>query len=337
MNTSKLRAWSAIATVAAAMLSPTASAQRRELTGMEVVDTVCAACHVKGEKDAPMIGDKRAWASRASQGLTALTEHALKGIRNMPAHGGNAALSDIEIERAITYMVNHSGGNWIEPLGRTTPAVVRRSEQIVQTQCAKCHQDGLDGAPRIGDRAAWIPRLKNGLDTLVKSAAHGRGAMPARGGVADLSDIEIQGAVIYMFNYGVVALQTPPPPAAAVADPYHKVIDGADIYLGIVRSEAVSAGQPQGNVPRGKGYYHVNISLFDAKTGLAIIDAQVKVTVADPHRLETKTLEVISANNTISYGGYFRMSGLNPYTITAQIQRPGADRVTVAKFQYKAR
>src|ERR1700690_1679327 len=71
-------------------------AQRKERTGKEVVDAVCGACHVTGKNNAPRIGDSKAWAVRASQGLTALTDHALNGIRNMPAHGGSAGVSDIE-------------------------------------------------------------------------------------------------------------------------------------------------------------------------------------------------------------------------------------------------
>jgi hypothetical protein len=70
---------------------------------------------------------------------------------------------------------------------------------------------------------------------------------------------------------------------------------------------------------------------------LAITDAQVKVTVADPLSADTKTLDVISANDTVSYGGYFRMSGPNPYRITAQVQRPGAAAVIKADFEYRAR
>ncbi len=336
MKISKLRASALIATLAVAMLSSTANAQRRERTGAEVVDTVCASCHAKGEKGAPKIGDKRAWAKRASQGLTALSAHALEGIRNMPAHGGNAALSDIEIERAVTNMVNRSGGRWIEPLGGATPAALRSSEQIVQTQCSKCHRDGLDGAPRIGDRAAWIPRLAKGLDTLVKSAVHGRGHMPARGGDPDLSDLQIQGALVYMFNYGIVT-QTLAPVVVTAANPNHKLVDGTDVYLGVVRAQAMSAGQAPGNVPSGKDYHHVNISLFDAKTKLAVTDAQVNVKVADPMHAETRSLELTSANNTISYGAYFRMSGPNPYSITAQIKRPGVAGTSEARFEYKVR
>jgi cytochrome c5 len=177
-----------------------ADAQARERSGKEVVDTVCGACHQKGAKGAPRIGDRKAWAKLADRGLTGLTESALKGVRKMPAHGGDLRLTDIEIERAITYMVNQSGGRWVEPTGGLTPAEERRGEQVVKAQCSKCHQTGVSGAPRIGDRDAWIPRLKSGLDPLVRSAIHGHGPMPARGGLADLTDSEIRGAIVYMFS-----------------------------------------------------------------------------------------------------------------------------------------
>jgi cytochrome c5 len=336
MKTSSLRAWALASTTAVALLAGTAGAQRPERSGAEVVETVCASCHLTGAQGAPKIGDKRAWSARASQGLTALTGHALTGIRNMPAHGGSPGLSDIEVERAITHMVNRSGGQWIEPLGQATPAVLRTSEQIAQGQCAKCHQDGVQGAPRIGDRVAWTPRLAKGLDTLVKSAVHGRGHMPARGGAPELSDVEIQGAILYMFNYG---MPPPPPPLAAAAapNPYHRVLDGADVYLGVVRADRLAGRSAQGNVPRGKDVYHVNISLFDGKTGLPITNARVSARVADAINGETRTLDLESANNTVSYGGYFRMTGLSPYSIVAQIQRPGIASVSEARFEYRLR
>lgn len=317
----------------AAVWAPTANAQRHERSGKDVVDGVCAACHAQGVNGAPRIGDEKAWAARASQGLSTLTAHALKGIRDMPAHGGNMALSDIEIERAITHMVNESGGRWVEPLGGATPAVVRTGEQIVQAQCAKCHLDGLQGAPRIGDRVAWTARLRNGLNALVKSAVHGRGAMPARGGIADLTELELQGAVVYMFNYGVPVAVAPPP--APVADPYHKVVAGMDVYLGIVRADAVAMDQRKRGAPVGKGQYHVNISLFDATSKTAITDAEVKLRVADPLGGQTKTLDFVAANGKVSYGGYFRMVGAEPYTITAQIRRPGMSRAIETKFEYR--
>jgi cytochrome c5 len=177
-------------------------AQTGERSGKEVVDAVCVACHGTGASGAPRIGDRKAWAKRASEGLTSLTEHAIKGIRQMPPHGGSPNLTDLEIARAITYMVNQSGGRWIEPVSVKDLAAERSGEQIVRAQCFKCHEAGIGGAPKIGDRAAWAPRLKNGLDNTVRSAVKGHGGMPARGGMANLTDSELRSAIVYMFSKG---------------------------------------------------------------------------------------------------------------------------------------
>jgi cytochrome c5 len=188
-------------------LSAIAWAQTTERSGKEVVDVVCITCHGTGANGAPKIGDKKAWAKRTARGLTGLTKNAIKGVRKMPAHGGNANVSDFELERAITYMVNKSGGHWAEPFSKTAQPPERSGKQIVEAQCVKCHLKGVGGAPKIGDRAAWIPRGTNGIDPLVRSAIGGHGGMPARGGMADLTDNELRGAVIYMFNSGVVPVK----------------------------------------------------------------------------------------------------------------------------------
>ena len=175
-------------------------AQGAERSGESIVTEVCAACHKTGEKGAPVIGDKNAWAKRKTQGLTSLGQHAVEGIRNMPSHGGNAGLSTADLERAITYMVNQSGGNWTEPVNKAAPPKARTGEQLVKAKCGDCHQTGKDGAPKIGDREAWVKRVSEGLDKVVASGIHGRGAMPARGGLADITDAEMRAAVVYMFS-----------------------------------------------------------------------------------------------------------------------------------------
>ena len=321
-----------------------ASAQGGERSGKEVVEATCSTCHATGAQGAPKIGNQRAWSKRASQGLTSLTESALKGIRSMPAHGGDSTLSDIEIERAITYMVNQSGGNWAEPVGGLTPAVERKGEQIVKAQCVKCHQTGVGGAPKIGDRDAWIPRLKQGLDLLVRSAINGHGPMPPRGGMADLTDSEIRGAIVYMFNPGGAPAKGPSTALPAAPDRNRKIVDGTEIYLGIVSAKSMGAQYSKGSkessmhggIPTGKNYYHVNISLFDGKTRAPIADAQVEASVREPvSGGETKKLELMTLNNKQSYGNYFRMSGTNPYTITVKIRKPGMAGAIEAKFDFK--
>jgi cytochrome c5 len=177
-----------------------AMAQERGLSGREVVEAVCAGCHASGAQGAPKIGDEKAWSKRVARGLFSLTQNALNGIRKMPPHGGRWELSDDEMRRAIVHMVNLSGGKWVEPVSKSSPPSERTGEQVVQAQCRKCHEAGTGGAPRIGDRDAWIPRLKSGLDQTVRSAMKGHGGMPARGGLADLSDTELRNAIIYMFR-----------------------------------------------------------------------------------------------------------------------------------------
>jgi cytochrome c5 len=332
--------------LATSVTAQTGSAQSGERGGKEVVEAVCSTCHRTGVNGAPKIGDRNAWTKLESRGLTGLTETALKGVRRMPAHGGNQALSDTEIARAITYMVNQSGGRWIEPTNKAAPAAERSGKQIVQAQCAKCHQTGVDGAPRIGDRVAWIPHLKQGLEAAVFSAIKGHGPMPTRGGLADLTDPEIRAAIVFMVGQGVAP--SPGPSAALAAKPSsdHKVIEGTEIYLGIVSAESLRAEHPKedaeslmhGGIPSGKGHYHVNISLFDSKTKAEITDAQVGVKISDPVTGgETKKLDLMAINNAISYGNYFRMPGNDPRTITVQVRRPGRSRTIEAKFESKNR
>jgi len=172
-------------------------------SGKEVVDHVCAACHATGKDGAPKIGDTKAWEAREKRGLSALTATALEGVRKMPPHGGSLSLNDVEIKRAITYMVNQSGGSWQEPIDRRHMPADRTGEQIVKAQCVKCHGKGLNGAPKIGDKAAWIDRAKLGFDSVVRSAINGHGAMPSRGGMPNLTDSEMRAAVTYMFQQSV--------------------------------------------------------------------------------------------------------------------------------------
>ena len=64
--------------------------------------------------------------------------------------------------------------------------------------CAVCHAAGVAGAPKLGDKAAWAPRIKSGVDALHAAALKGKGAMPPKGGNPSLSDADVKAAVDYM-------------------------------------------------------------------------------------------------------------------------------------------
>jgi len=221
-----------------------ANAPKQLMTGEAVYKASCAACHGTGAAGAPKFGDASAWAARISQGQATVVSHALNGLRGMPAKGGNPDLDDIEVERAVVYMVNKSGGNFKEPevkaaapaaaesapaqdqgaptasataplsssqptqaAAPATPAPAQTAQvdgkKVFDTSCAACHGTGVAGAPKLGDKAAWGPRIEQGMDTLVEHAIKGfqgkSGFMPPRGG-SSASDAEIKAAVSYMAN-----------------------------------------------------------------------------------------------------------------------------------------
>lgn len=74
----------------------------------------------------------------------------------------------------------------------------RSGEAVYASVCKACHEAGVAGAPKTGDKAAWAPRLATGMAALLKSATNGKNAMPARGGAPDLSDDELKAAVTYL-------------------------------------------------------------------------------------------------------------------------------------------
>jgi cytochrome c5 len=77
-------------------------------------------------------------------------------------------------------------------------------EQVYQSSCASCHEQGIAGAPAQGNREQWEPRLTKGYEVLVTNSIHGfqgnMGVMPPRGGNASLSDEEVAAAVAYMMQ-----------------------------------------------------------------------------------------------------------------------------------------
>jgi len=76
--------------------------------------------------------------------------------------------------------------------------------QVFNQACNACHGAGIAGAPKLGDKAAWAPRIAQGVATLNKHALEGfqgqQGVMPAKGGFVDLSDAEVTAAVEYILS-----------------------------------------------------------------------------------------------------------------------------------------
>lgn len=85
------------------------------------------------------------------------------------------------------------------------PAGVRdfdlaKGKAVYDSACFACHAAGVAGAPKLGDKGLWGPRVAQGYDTLIASVINGKGAMPPKGGRPDLDDEAIRNAVGYMVD-----------------------------------------------------------------------------------------------------------------------------------------
>jgi cytochrome c5 len=81
-------------------------------------------------------------------------------------------------------------------------AIPKDGAEVFQQTCSACHGQGIAGAPKAGDRAAWAPRIAKGKPVLYQHALQGfqgsSGVMPAKGGRADIPDDLIKAAVDHM-------------------------------------------------------------------------------------------------------------------------------------------
>lgn len=80
------------------------------------------------------------------------------------------------------------------------PAAPRSGAEVVQQACAACHGAGVLGAPKIGAKADWEPRLAQGFDTLLNHSVNGIRAMPPKGGNPSLSENELKAALTEMLK-----------------------------------------------------------------------------------------------------------------------------------------
>lgn len=194
-------------------------------TGEEIVKAVCTACHQAGVANAPKLGDKAQWAPRIEQGLNTLVASVVKGKGAMPPKAGDPSLTDEEIARAVVLMANEAGASFKAPAApkpkpaAPTPAqpaqaaaqpaqasapparpAAAEGKAVYDQTCVACHMQSVAGSPKLGDKAAWAPRIDTGMDSLVQSVLKGKGAMPPKGGNASLSEAQVRSAVEFMVS-----------------------------------------------------------------------------------------------------------------------------------------
>ena len=117
-----------------------------------------------------------------------------------------------DLDRAVTERIRKVGTVEIRDANRA----LKSGAEVFKAQCTACHTAGVAGAPKLGDAAAWAPRIRAGFDALVQAALKGKGAMPAQGG-GDLDDTEIARGVAYMANTAGAKFAEPSAPAGTTA------------------------------------------------------------------------------------------------------------------------
>ena len=206
-------------------------------TGEEVYKAQCTACHAAGLAGSPKTGDVAAWAPRIQTGFDALLTSALKGKGAMgaqgggeygeieigravvyltsaaggkfaepaapaaPAAGASAAGAAVPAAAVATPAAALPAAPVVAAVAAAPVAAVKvvanAGETLYKQACSACHVAGVAGSPKFGDKVAWAPRIKTGIDAMTASVIKGKGAMPPKGGSA-ASDADIRAAVEYM-------------------------------------------------------------------------------------------------------------------------------------------
>jgi cytochrome c5 len=172
-------------------------------TGKKIYQSHCAVCHNTGAAGAPKLGDTAAWEPRIKQGMAVVFQHAINGYNSMPPKGTCMSCSDDEIKAAVQYLADQSKPG---AAGAGVPATIAPPPQptmadgkrIYEKSCSVCHAQGIGGAPKLGDKAAWAPLIKQNMDVLFGHTINGYNNMPARGNCTSCTNAELEAAVKYM-------------------------------------------------------------------------------------------------------------------------------------------
>ena len=146
-------------------------------------------------------------------------------------------------------------------------------------------------------------------------------------------------AVLAAILLGAAALQAQP------ASDGVATAGGLTAYLGVMPAEIVKGhpsshpeGAMHGGAPNGAHEYHIIVAIFDAGSGARMSDATVTAKVSGLGLSgPEKALEPMAIANTITYGGFFELSGADLYTIRMTVKRPGAQAPVVLEFRYDHR
>ncbi|MEO6364186.1 MAG: c-type cytochrome [Caldimonas sp.] len=118
-------------------------------------------------------------------------------VAALPAVAASAPRADANAGTPAVVVAAAATGTAPAPAGAATGAAA--TPALYTQVCAVCHAAGIAGAPKLGDKVAWAPRIAQGIDTLTASVIKGKGAMPPKGG-SNAPDGDIRAVVTWMVN-----------------------------------------------------------------------------------------------------------------------------------------
>ncbi len=143
-----------------------------------------------------------------NQGHDPLTQDAV-----MPSFGISTVIDKTQIKKLAVYVHQLGGGVAVQPKPAPKPKVEAakaettssakvsiRDGKEIYTKCQGCHNVGIGGAPKYGDKIAWQSRIKRGMDDVLSVAKAGKGMMPPKGTCMDCSDTELRLVIQYMMD-----------------------------------------------------------------------------------------------------------------------------------------
>lgn len=170
--------------------------------GKQVYINSCILCHQQGQMGAPVIGNGDNWFLRLkTSGITGLYRHAIYGYNSMPVKGACVTCSDNDLISAVDYILNASlsRSQWLDVASAGPAKYPSNGQAIYNENCGMCHNDGKQGAPKLGDKAIWKPIIAKNIDVLVESTIHGD-YHPKNAGCKECTTGEILEAIKYMVS-----------------------------------------------------------------------------------------------------------------------------------------
>lgn len=170
--------------------------------GKQVYVNACIVCHQDNKMGAPVIGDGANWYRRLKDsGLTGLYRHGINGYNSMPVKGACVTCSDNDIMAATDYILNKSlsRSQWHDLERAGAKKYPSNGKTVYSENCGMCHDDGKQGAPKIGDKAIWKPLLQKNMDVLIEDTVNGD-YHPRNGGCKHCTTGEVIEAIKYMVS-----------------------------------------------------------------------------------------------------------------------------------------